>query len=174
MSRFYEDKAFSESKADEDKEVLRSLFPGCTVWKNETDGDDRGIDYVVEHNGRQFVYNIDVKRRRKGCSQYWQYGCPEIALETDRSTGNVGFILNEEKQTDLYLFLFDWSDSPTGYLINAKWLRDTFKARQEEWERYRHRSYNGTYWSEFYAVPMSEIFRFNYIDGGGYCAEVYR
>lgn len=174
MSRFYEDMEFSESNANEDKEVLRNLFPGCIVTKNATDGDDKGIDYIVEHNGSQFVYNIDVKRRRKGCSQFWNYGCPEIALETERSTGNVGFILNEEKQTDLYLFLFDKKDTPFGYLISAKWLRDIFKARQEAWKKYKHRSYNGNYWSEFYAVPMSEIFALNYIDGGDHCVEVYR
>lgn len=174
MSRFAEDMQFSESMAEEDKEVLRNLFPGCKVSKNETTGDDKGVDYIVENNGRQFIYNIDVKRRRKGCSQYWNLGMPEIALETDRSTGNVGFILNEEKQTDLYLFLFDRTDCIDGFLINAKWLRDTFKAHQEEWEQYKHRSYNGSYWSEFYAVPINIIFLLNYNDGGGYCAEVYR
>lgn len=172
MNRFKSDYEFSESKKQEDIEVLRNLFPNCEVSKNETDSDDKGVDYIVEHCGHQFVYNIDVKRRRKGCRQYWQYGVPEIALETDRSTGNVGFILNEEKQTDLYLFLFDKSDCWSGFLINAKWLREKFKEHRDEWEVYKHRSHNGSYWSEFYAVPINHIFSLD--KGDGYCAEVYR
>jgi hypothetical protein len=127
------------------------------VTKNETVGNDNGIDYVVTDRSGNTI-NIDVKRRRPGVSRYWaNRNDPEITLETARSTGNPGFILNDEKLTDLYLFIFDESDTDQYFYMRADWLRNVFKQHQNEWEQYKHTRYHADYWSEFYCLPVSVI-----------------
>lgn len=158
MSRFMDDYTWAEMHTVDDINIIRRIYPDArAVTKNVTAGNDNGIDYVVtDRNGN--TINIDVKRRRPGVSKHWaNRNDPELTLETARSTGNPGFILNDEKLTDLYLFIFDESDTKDFFYMRADWLRNTFKQHQEEWEQYKHCLYRPDYWSEFYCIPVSVL-----------------
>lgn len=158
MGRFMDDFTWANMKTVDDLNIIRRIYPDArAVTKNETVGNDNGIDYVVtDRNGN--TVNIDVKRRRPGVSRYWaNRNDPEITLETARSTGNPGFILNDEKLTDLYLFIFDESDTDQYFYMRADWLRYVFKQHQNEWEQYKHARYYADYWSEFYCLPVSVL-----------------
>lgn len=158
MGRFMDDFTWANMKTVDDLKIIRRIYPDArAVTKNETVGNDNGIDYIVtDRNGN--TVNIDVKRRRPGVSRYWaNRNDPEITLETARSTGNPGFILNDEKLTDLYLFIFDESDTDQYFYMRADWLRYVFKQHQNEWEQYKHTRYHADYWSEFYCLPVSVI-----------------
>lgn len=158
MGRFMDDFTWANMKTVDDLNIIRRIYPDArAVTKNETVGNDNGIDYVVtDRNGN--TVNIDVKRRRPGVSRYWaNRNDPELTLETARSTGNPGFILNDEKLTDLYLFIFDESDTDQYFYMRADWLRYVFKQHQNEWEQYKHTRYHADYWSEFYCLPVSVL-----------------
>lgn len=158
MNRFMDDLTWANMHTVDDLNIIRRIYPDArAVTKNETVGNDNGIDYVVTDRSGNTV-NIDVKRRRPGVSRYWaNHNDPEITLETARSTGNPGFILNDEKLTDLYLFIFDESDTDQYFYMRADWLRYVFKQHQNEWEQYKHTRYHADYWSEFYCLPVSVI-----------------
>ena len=158
MSRFMDDLTWANMHTVDDLNIIRRIYPDArAVTKNETVGNDNGIDYIVTDRSGNTV-NIDVKRRRPGVSRYWaNRNDPEITLETARSTGNPGFILNDEKLTDLYLFIFDETDTDQYFYMRADWLRYVFKQHQNEWEQYKHTRYHADYWSEFYCLPVSVI-----------------
>ncbi len=157
MGRFMDDLTWSNLHTVDDINVIHRIYPDCDVKKNTVTGNDNGIDYIVTDQNGNKTY-IDVKRRRPGVSKYWaNRNDPELTLETARSTGNLGFILNEEKLTDLYLFIFDESDARDFFYVRADWLRRVFKQHQEEWEKYKRTRYCEDYWSEFYCIPVSVI-----------------
>lgn len=157
MGRFMDDFTWAEMHTVDDIKVIHQLYPGAKVEKYTANGNDEGIDYIVTDHFKN-VKNIDVKRRRPGVSRYWaDRNDPELTLETARSTGNPGFILNDEKKTDMYLFIFDETDTNQFFYITAKWLRELFKQHREEWECYKHTRYQADYWSEFYCIPVSVL-----------------
>ena len=157
MSRFLDDFTWANIHTVDDIKVIHQIYPGAKIEKNTTVGNDEGIDYIVTDHFKN-VTNIDVKRRRPGVSRYWaDRNDPELTLETARSTGNPGFILNDEKKTDMYLFIFDETDTNQFFYITAKWLRELFRQHQAEWECYKHTRYHADYWSEFYCIPVSVL-----------------
>lgn len=157
MSRFMDDLTWANMHTVDDIKVIHRIYPDATVTKNDTVGNDEGIDYFVTDRFGHTI-TIDVKRRRPGVSRYWaDRNDPELTLETARSTGNPGFILNDTKKTDLYLFIFDETDTEQFFYIRADWLRYAFKQHQNEWEQYKHTRYHADYWSEFYCIPVSVI-----------------
>lgn len=157
MGRFMDDLTWSNLHTVDDIKLIHHIYPDAKVEKNTVTGNDDGIDYFVTDRYNNTI-TIDVKRRRPGVSRYWaNRNDPELTLETARSTGNPGFILNDTKKTDLYLFIFDNSDTEQFFYIRADWLRYVFRQHQTEWEQYKHTRYHADYWSEFYCIPVSVL-----------------
>jgi hypothetical protein len=130
--------------------IMKLLGDSCVrVEKNNASGNDGGVDFrAYLRRGSQL--NIDVKAREKGCSRYWKacplFGIalePEFALETwsvieNREWGIqpvVGWTLDESKDTDYTLHLFDPNDTPEVFLLPFQLLRMSFRKNLFPWIR---------------------------------------
>lgn len=158
--------AFSQRYSD-DVVNIRRFFPGCLrVEPFRASGNDGGTDYVVHFsNGRQV--RIDVKRRRRGCSQHWDSGEPDIALETwsvapvGPETGVVGWTEDTSKNTDYNLFVFDPEDHEWCYLMPCDLLRRAWLNHKTYWastyRTARQNSNRGRWSSENVFVPLRVV-----------------
>ncbi len=139
---FQERLDWSKGAAGEtDKETISALLPGCVkVESASVDLDKTGVDFVATLR-RGSRINIDVKRREKGVSRFWNDE-PELTLEqwsvcpTERLQGRTGWTLDESKATDYVLYLFDRSDCETAYLIPFQLLRLAFRRNNQAWREH--------------------------------------
>lgn len=138
---FEERLAFSkDARLGTDTATIQAMLPGAASIVVASETQDRlGIDYIATLRGGAAV-NIDLKCRDIGCSRFWKNG-PELALEDwsvlpeEGSGGKVGWTLDESKQTDLVLFVFDAADAAECYLVSFQLLRAAFRHNHAEWIR---------------------------------------
>ena len=121
-----------------DAETIMTLLSGCALVEAASkELDKKGIDFVATLR-RGATVNIDVKRREKGVSRYWK-GEPELTLEqwsvcpSETHTGVVGWTLDERKQTDYVLYVFDKSDCELAFLLPFQLLRMAFRRNNKTW-----------------------------------------
>jgi hypothetical protein len=121
--------------------IIKQILAGCvSVEKSEVADDRNGIDYWAGLR-RGAKVGIDLKTREAGCSRFWRDG-PELALEIWSVTpegsrpGKAGWTLDEAKQTDYTLHLFDPADSPIVYLLPFQLLRTAFRRNLIEWRKW--------------------------------------
>ena len=142
---FQERLAYSKgARCASDAETIKALLDGCeTVIEHNTQGDDKGIDYIARLRRGALVY-IDAKTREKGCSKYWRGECPELAIETwsvmpggkyntPAARAKAGWTIDESKLTDMILYTFDKSDCTTAYLLPFQSLRMAARRMLKEW-----------------------------------------
>lgn len=119
--------------------TIKDMLLGCETIRDATREENiKGIDFVATLRRGAEVY-IDTKERENGCSNFWKSG-PELALETwskmpvpGRSAGKAGWTLDESKQTDYILFLWDKRDCGEALLVPFQLLRIAFRKHYEEW-----------------------------------------
>lgn len=127
-------------KLDSDPETIKALIPGCIeVVKSNLELDIKGVDFIATLR-KGATLNIDIKTREKGCSKFWKYSIPELALELWSvvptlfyPSGSPGWTLSESSITDLVLFTFDKSDTDKCYLIPFQHLRIAFRFKLNDW-----------------------------------------
>lgn len=158
---FAERLAFSHGRrAGVDTHTLKDLIPGCVeVRKNDVTKNDRGVDFIATLRGGAEL-NIDHKARDVGCSRYWRYVQPELALGFGEGTspqsmtggrepelsletwsvcpehggsGVAGWTLDESKLTDYTYHTFDLSDSDEVFLLPFQLLRMAFRNNHKTW-----------------------------------------
>lgn len=150
-------------------ETIKSLLAGCVaVTKAPVELDVAGIDYVATLR-RGATVNIDVKARSAGCSQYWDDGEPELALEIwsvvpeDGLRGSAGWTLDEGKLTDYTLHVFDPSDTTQSFLLPFQLLRMAFRRHLTMWRsvydvHYQRSHRHGRNWrSQCVMVPAVRV-----------------
>lgn len=162
---FAERLAFSvDGRGEYDVQViLRCLQGTIGVHKADLETDKSGTDYIAVLDSGIKI-NWDVKRREKGCSQWWTEG-PELALETwSVKPDRVGWTLDRHKTTDYVLFVFDPADHERAYAIPFQQLRTAFNTKGPRWcEQYHVKEQetnagNGRGWkSECVFVPVHEV-----------------
>ena len=124
-----------------DHKTIFALLHGCIhVVDHDCKGDDGGVDYIALLRRGTSVM-IDAKTRTKGCSKYWKYGEPELAIEKwsvmpDDSCplGKAGWTLDESKETDMVLYTFDPSDSNVAFLFPFQSLRMAAVNMIQKWQ----------------------------------------
>lgn len=146
------------------------MLKGCVKvdsTEDDTETDISGVDYWATLRGGAVV-GIDSKSRTAGCGEFWKHDEPELALEKWSQTGRfghaqVGWTLDESKQTDYTLHTFDPADSDQAYLLPFQLLRIAFKRNCRGWFRgFFHAKQvstrNGNTWeSECVFVPVSVV-----------------
>ena len=181
MSREYdfaERLAFSRGIAETTHpDTIIKLIPGCVdVQRTSKTEDRRGIDFkAILRRGAEL--NIDIKSREKGCSKFWQpyrFGQgiePELALEKYSvappsaienpivEEPKTGWTLDESKETDYTLHVFDPSDTIEVFLLPFQLLRIAFRKHIDSWyanfkhaRQFTHSSF-GSWESECIFVP---------------------
>lgn len=150
-----------------DMDTLRALFgPSCvSVEKTAIDEDRAGVDYVVTLR-RGATVHVDAKARKPGASRYWRYGEPDLQLESysvlpmpDLPKGKPGWVLDESRNVDLFLFTYDADDTTDVYVIPSQLLRMAFRRNYNAWRR----EYDvfvqssGSWRSECFFVPKSIV-----------------
>ena len=116
--------------------VIKKYFPKCkTVIKADIEQDKKGADYIATLEGGAVIY-IDVKTRVKGASRYWQYGEPELALESHSvvEKEKIGWTFSDSAITDYVMFTFDPSDTELFYIFPFQQLRRAFWQNFKEWK----------------------------------------
>lgn len=159
-----------------DKETIYSMLDGCvSVVEASTELDLKGVDYIATLRGGAQVY-VDAKMRAVGCSRFWRGNPvePEVAIEkwsvmpggkfnTSRAASKAGWTLDENKVTDMILYVFDKSDCGTAYFIPFQSLRMAARRNIESWmyrykvdiqESARHRM---QWQSQAVFVPISTV-----------------
>lgn len=148
-----------------DKQTIIQLLQGCVKVEEGNEIQDRnGIDFVA-HLRRGAEVFIDVKRREKGVSRYWTSG-PELTIErwsvcpSDTMRGVLGWTLDERKQTDYVLYLFDRDDCDEAFLIPFQLLRLAYRNNGRDWHgayRVGRCSTDGRYETESVFVPANVV-----------------
>lgn len=169
---FQERLEFSKgARQSTDLETIASLLDGCrSVVAAPKSLDVQGVDYIATLRRGAEVY-IDAKTRTKGCSRYWRFGEPELAIEKWSvmpaqacPQGKTGWTLDEAKVTDMVLYTFDKSDSPYAYLLPFQSLRMAARRMIEVWmqiykvDRQTSNQSGRTYHSQAVLVPASVVF----------------
>jgi hypothetical protein len=162
---FSERLEFSKGIVQEtDLATIRALIPGCTnIVLSTLEQDRNGTDYVATLRGGATV-NIDAKRRDRGASRFWN-GEPDLALEDwsvvpiNGARGKAGWTLDESKETDLVLFMFDPEDTNECFLMAFQLLRVAFRRNHSEWiSRYKDAFQRNPSWrSHCIFVPVSTV-----------------
>lgn len=158
------------ARKDSDIETIMSILDGCTeVLEHQSDGDDKGVDYVATlRRGTKVL--IDAKTRETGCSRFWKDGNPELAIEswsvapggkfeTPRSRAKAGWTLDEAKLTDMILYTFSMEDCGTAFLLPFQPLRMAARRNLRAWmDRYKvDTQTSGTWQSEAVFVPADVV-----------------
>jgi hypothetical protein len=157
------------SRCDTDINTIKSLLSGCeSVVKNNSEGNDNGVDYIATLRKGSVVL-IDAKTRQKGCKKYWS-GEPELAIEiwsvmsggkfnTPKERAKAGWTLDESKATDMILYTYDPSDSEKAYLLPFQSLRMAARKNVCGWEsKYKVDIQTSDNWqSEAVFVPASVV-----------------
>ncbi len=136
MNLWQEKLTYSQTLIDSDLSRIRRYFPKCQmVGKANLEQDKKGADYIATLKGGAKIF-IDVKTRVKGASRYWQYGEPELALESYSVVENekLGWTLNDSAITDYILFTFDPSDTELFYILPFQQLRKAFWRNFKSWK----------------------------------------
>lgn len=169
---FQERLEFSKgARQSTDLETIASLLDGCrSVVAAPKSLDVQGVDYIATLRRGAEVY-IDAKTRTKGCSRYWRFGEPELAIEKWSvmpaqacPQGKTGWTLDEAKVTDMVLYTFDKADSPYAYLLPFQSLRMAARRMIEVWmqiykvDRQTSNQSGRTYHSQAVLVPASVVF----------------
>lgn len=159
-----------------DADTIMALLDGCqSVKANDTEGDDKGIDFIATLRGGSLV-NIDVKTREPGCSRYWRNKLnePELAIEKwsvmpggeydiKPHRARAGWTIDESKKTDMILYTFHPSDSTIAFLLPFQSLRMASRRMLVHWlKRFKvdvqRSSRGGSKWqSQAVFVPASEV-----------------
>lgn len=148
-----------------DLETIKTMIPGCVSVQLATLEQDRnGTDYIATLRGGTTI-NIDAKRRDNGAARYWN-GEPDLALEDwsvvpkNGHPGKAGWTLDESKETDLILFMFDPIDTDECFLIAFQPLRIAFRKNHAGWLRkYKDAPQQNQGWtSHCIFVPVSVVF----------------
>jgi len=169
---FWDNLTFSQGRSQStDLQTIRSAIDGCVaVHKTGTEEDRNGVDYRAVLRGGAEV-TIDAKTRRKGCSQYWTNGTPEVALEkwsvvpNNGTSGETGWTLCESKEVDLIFFKFHPDDCTSTFLFSYQLLRIAFRNYCNTWyemfkvDRQRSRRGRQSWYSECVFVPVPTVER---------------
>lgn len=129
--------------------LLRSI-DGATKVESASERTDRdGADFWVHVARGSRLLAVDLKAREQGCSRYWRNG-PELYLETwsvvpgtktssgvgvGDTAGVVGWTLDDGKNTDYVLFVFDPFDTEEVYLLPFSLLRCAFRRNLALWRK---------------------------------------
>lgn len=168
---FQDDLALSKGPCqNRDAEILMAMIPrAISVSQSSLAADKNGVDYIVTLTRGAVLY-VDAKTRRPGASKYWQESpdgqlVPDIALEkwsvkpSHGKKGKVGWTLCTQKKTDLVLYTFDPSDTPSAFLFSFQLLRMAFHKNLKEWFiTYKHAPQDNVSWeSEAVFVPVPVV-----------------
>lgn len=153
-----------------DAASILDMLDGCeSVSSSSAKMDKLGVDYIATLRGGAEVY-IDAKARRPGASRQagWSADDPLLAIEkwsvapggkyhTEKS--KTGWTLDESKITDMILYTFDQSDTPSRFLLPFHSLRIAARRFIKHWSsRYGLRTQdNARYESQCVFVPSSEV-----------------
>ena len=146
--------------------ILQKYFSAqhcIDIQKTDIETDKKGIDYIVKLDKGAEI-GIDVKRREKGASRYWQYGEAELAIENWSvcpPNGKIGWSFSRETNVDYILYVFDKSDCEKSYLLPFQLLRMAARANWFSWsDKYLiARQSSGTWESEAMFVPASVLLK---------------
>ncbi|GAG80286.1 unnamed protein product, partial [marine sediment metagenome] len=135
----------------------------------------KGIDFFVCMNSGKKI-KVDAKFREKGASIWWKNGEEELALEiwsikpktyynftNLTSKQQLGWTLDDSKETDYILYVFNEADSKNIFIFDFELLKNALQAHGREWiKQYKHvqqRTNAGAYtWvSEVVFVPISVV-----------------
>ena len=149
-----------------DMELLKHNIPGCVnVAKTDPNFDMLGVDYIATLTDGAQIY-IDAKTRMPGCSKWWKYGEPDLALElwSDIDAKKHGWTLSTSTPVDYILYTFDSSDWNKSYLISFQLLRAALIRNMEFWiERYGTKKqtssndYGDVWYGEALFIPASVV-----------------
>lgn len=164
--------AFSRGVSEaEYPDAIRSLIPGCElVVEPSVEMNKLGVDYVATLRRGATVF-VDVKRREKGCSQFWKRSPksgilePELALELwsvrpgENRLGIAGWTLDESKLTDYTFHVFDPSDTGDVFLFPFQLLRSSFVKNLKLWRKLHPPKIqsSGAWESECLFVPAGKV-----------------
>jgi hypothetical protein len=130
--------------------VLKRIFPNSPVIWNVSEGNDSGIDLIVED------YAIDVKYRKSDCQKY---GDDDICLEVYSvvEKKKIGWTLDDTKSTDWVLWI--WGDTQRHEFLPFQELKQAFKMHGKKWlKKYGEQiQVNNGYKSLSVYVPRNEV-----------------
>lgn len=175
MSKTYNfnvDFDWAESYVAEDVALLQQIMPPLThIQKADARLDKLGADYacVVLNFDEQrdphaeAVYFVDIKRRRRGASQYWQRRAGQIVPEIAVELGTGGGLFKTPVVTDGLIYAFDPADCPFAIAVEFDELRRAALANRKIW-RSQYRTFrqhnergNSHYTSEVTYIPLPTI-----------------
>ena len=164
---FQADLEFSKLNAPYDMAAIKVLIPGCfDVEVAPAYLDKKGADFIARlGDGSQRF--IDVKASKLGAQRGWKDGVPRMVLErwsrmpTDERAGQVGWTLDEAKNTNLILVTYAPADCGRCWLFPARELRLAFAEHQHDWAMdygpWKHVSTDGLYRTEFLCIPIPVV-----------------
>ncbi len=141
--------------------ILKKHIPNChKIKKTSLAQDKKGVDYVVTLKGGAEIL-IDAKTREKGCSRYWNYGEPELALEIYSvvEQKKLGWTLSDATGVDYILYTFDKRDSDKYFLLPFQLLRKIFWLNGKKWvKKYGCKTQESDSWHSCAVfVPASKV-----------------
>lgn len=136
MNNFVEKLQYSLGKQQTfDIAFLKNHIPNCReITKTNLEQDRAGVDYVATLDGGAKIF-IDAKTREKGCSRYWKFGEPELALEIYSvcEKKKLGWTLSDSTNVDYILYTFDKSDTDDYFFLPFQLLRKIFWENGKDW-----------------------------------------
>lgn len=162
MNNFAEKLQYSLAKQQIfDFTFLKNHIPDChEVRKTDLELDKKGVDYIATLKGGAEIL-IDAKTREKGCSRYWNYGEPELALEIYSvvEQKKLGWTLSDATNVDYILYTFDKSDSDKYFFLPFQLLRKIFWLNGKTWvKKYGYKTQKSDSWHSWAIfVPASEV-----------------
>ena len=106
--------------------VLKTRYKALAVYPAHPKNDRKGIDLIVELEGR--ITTVDAKIRKV------DFGYSDCALETwSVLDSKIGWTICPDKLNEWVLFF--WMDSGASFLVDAAKLRTVFKANYLKWTK---------------------------------------
>lgn len=162
MNNFVEKLQYSLAKQQTfDIVILRNHIPNCReIVKTKLEQDRAGIDYIARLDDGAEIF-IDAKTREKGCSRYWKFGEPELALEIYgvAEKKKLGWTLSDSTNVDYILYTFDKTDSDDYFFLPFQLLKKVFRENGKNWvKRFGYKVQQSDSWHSWAVfVPASVV-----------------